>query len=113
LAVEPEPNQRLTSGGRALGAQHMSEVEAFARKQTAEDSSVGREPQAVAIAAKRLRDAGDETNLSRAIGIAVALGRFSAVVGRDGFEIGIASQLFKNFGGADDLASLPVVEGIR
>ena len=65
VAMPPEVHDPLLQVFRVV--EHRLEVGALRGKQAGEGLAVGRDPQAIAIAAERLTDGGDETNVAHII----------------------------------------------
>src|SRR5579875_3748251 len=68
------------------GAQHVAQARPVGREQARVQHAVRREPRARAVAAERLGDGGDESNLASAVGEAVALGDFAPIVALERLE---------------------------
>ena len=95
------PRSRCTSSVvRAAMAQQPLEVVALLREQARVQRALGREAQAIAVAAEGLRHRGNDADLARAVAVAPALGNLAAVVRVDRLErVALADRLHDLRGG--------------
>src|SRR6187549_1357456 len=79
-APRPDAGDAIDECGLTL-RQRRAQVVAVACEQTGIQLAVGRHPRAVAVAAERLADRTDESDLAAAVGIGVARRDFATIVG--------------------------------
>ena len=81
------------------------------REQTGKQFAFGRQSRAIAVAAKRLRHTGDNTDLAAAVGITPALCGFTCVVGLDFFQRHALIDAADHFSRRNDFIHLPAIGG--
>src|SRR5690348_16477670 len=63
-------------GGSSLAPEDGPEVELLEREEAGPELALGRDADSVAVAAERLCDAGDHSDVAATVGVLEALGRF-------------------------------------
>ena len=86
LAPTQSTNQRRDLVVAAAAAEQCASVPFDGRKQAISHLAFGRQPQAIAIAAERLRDGIDEADAAAAIGIREIRGRLAGIGDGHGIE---------------------------